>query len=133
MQSCAEMQLAAGRSKNFNRAGGIRTRGLLHPRQALYQAEPQPELIAGKHRQLLRVFRGRWQELSRAESSLEILPGVLAALESALQIIEVALSADELKAHLLGPAIQKQSRAPEFFATKDVGQGDEESFLPLDY
>jgi hypothetical protein len=28
------------------RAGGIRTRGLLHPRQALYQAEPQPELIA---------------------------------------------------------------------------------------
>ena len=29
-----------------NRAGGIRTRGLLHPRQALYQAEPQPELIA---------------------------------------------------------------------------------------
>ena len=25
------------------RAGGIRTRGLLHPRQALYQAEPQPE------------------------------------------------------------------------------------------
>ena len=29
-----------------HRAGGIRTRGLLHPRQALYQAEPQPELIA---------------------------------------------------------------------------------------
>jgi outer membrane protein TolC len=28
------------------RAGGIRTRDLLHPRQALYQAEPQPELIA---------------------------------------------------------------------------------------
>lgn len=28
------------------RAGGIRTRGLLHPRQALYQAEPQPELVA---------------------------------------------------------------------------------------
>lgn len=25
------------------RAGGIRTRGLLHPRQALYQAEPQPD------------------------------------------------------------------------------------------
>ena len=35
------------------RAGGIRTRDLLHPRQALYQAEPQPELIAAlemKHR-----------------------------------------------------------------------------------
>jgi hypothetical protein len=29
-----------------HRAGGIRTRGLLHPRQALYQAEPQPELVA---------------------------------------------------------------------------------------
>ena len=28
------------------RAGGIRTRDLLHPRQALYQAEPQPELTA---------------------------------------------------------------------------------------
>ena len=28
------------------RAGGIRTRDLLHPRQALYQAEPQPELVA---------------------------------------------------------------------------------------
>src|SRR5436305_1464744 len=28
------------------RAGGIRTRGLLHPRQALYQAEPQPEVFS---------------------------------------------------------------------------------------
>jgi hypothetical protein len=35
------------------RAGGIRTRGLLHPRQALYQAEPQPELIA-----VLEIKRG---------------------------------------------------------------------------
>lgn len=33
-------------SRESYRAGGIRTRGLLHPRQALYQAEPQPELIA---------------------------------------------------------------------------------------
>jgi hypothetical protein len=33
-------------SRENYRAGGIRTRGLLHPRQALYQAEPQPELIA---------------------------------------------------------------------------------------
>jgi hypothetical protein len=35
------------------RAGGIRTRGLLHPRQALYQAEPQPELVAAS-----RIRRG---------------------------------------------------------------------------
>ena len=34
------------RRRKRYRAGGIRTRGLLHPRQALYQAEPQPELIA---------------------------------------------------------------------------------------
>jgi hypothetical protein len=34
------------RRRESYRAGGIRTRGLLHPRQALYQAEPQPELIA---------------------------------------------------------------------------------------
>lgn len=27
-----------------NRAGGIRTRDLLHPRQALYQAEPRPDI-----------------------------------------------------------------------------------------
>src|SRR5205814_249617 len=33
-----------GRVSECYRAGGIRTRGLLHPRQALYQAEPQPEL-----------------------------------------------------------------------------------------
>src|SRR5450432_622847 len=33
-------------SAEKNRAGGIRTRGLLHPRQALYQAEPQPEVFA---------------------------------------------------------------------------------------
>lgn len=48
-----EMALLAGTETNSRvpgresyRAGGIRTRGLLHPRQALYQAEPQPELIA---------------------------------------------------------------------------------------
>jgi hypothetical protein len=47
------------------RAGGIRTRGLLHPRQALYQAEPQPELIAvlkiKRSAHLFRVFRSQWQ------------------------------------------------------------------------
>jgi hypothetical protein len=41
-------------------------------------------------------------------SSLQILPGVLAALEGTLQIVEVALPADELKAHLFGPAIPEQ-------------------------
>jgi hypothetical protein len=47
-----EMAILAGTETNSRvqrresyRAGGIRTRGLLHPRQALYQAEPQPELI----------------------------------------------------------------------------------------
>ena len=38
-------QILACRERGY-RAGGIRTRGLLHPRQALYQAEPQPELFA---------------------------------------------------------------------------------------
>ena len=41
-----EVQLLQSRNNHScYRAGGIRTRGLLHPRQALYQAEPQPELI----------------------------------------------------------------------------------------
>lgn len=42
-----------------HRAGGIRTRGLLHPRQALYQAEPQPELVVPPEggALLFRVFR----------------------------------------------------------------------------
>ena len=49
-----------------HRAGGIRTRGLLHPRQALYQAEPQPELIAApeiktRREHLFRVLRPWWQ------------------------------------------------------------------------
>ena len=35
-----------GARRELNRAGGIRTRDLLHPRQALYQAEPQPEPVA---------------------------------------------------------------------------------------
>jgi hypothetical protein len=39
-----EANFRVRRGKRY-RAGGIRTRGLLHPRQALYQAEPQPELI----------------------------------------------------------------------------------------
>ena len=38
-------RILACRERGY-RAGGIRTRGLLHPRQALYQAEPQPELVA---------------------------------------------------------------------------------------
>ncbi len=53
------------RRRESYRAGGIRTRGLLHPRQALYQAEPQPELIAGSKIQrsahLFRVFQSQWQ------------------------------------------------------------------------
>ena len=31
-----------------NRAGGIRTRGLLVPNEALYQAEPRPDVITNK-------------------------------------------------------------------------------------
>jgi hypothetical protein len=49
------------------RAGGIRTRGLLHPRQALYQAEPQPELHSARPRSnrrahLFRVLRALRQD-----------------------------------------------------------------------
>jgi hypothetical protein len=39
-----------------HRAGGIRTRGLLHPRQALYQAEPQPELVAAPNQGGARLY-----------------------------------------------------------------------------
>lgn len=55
------------------RAGGIRTRGLLHPRQALYQAEPQPELIA--HRRSKRganiyfAYYGRGGKVEYASNS----------------------------------------------------------------
>ena len=31
--------------EGFGRAAGIRTRDLLHPKQARYQAAPQPELL----------------------------------------------------------------------------------------
>src|SRR5437667_10355321 len=46
------------------RAGGIRTRGLLHPRQALYQAEPQPELLprSNQRAHLSRVLRAQRQD-----------------------------------------------------------------------
>jgi hypothetical protein len=49
-----------------NRAGGIRTRDLLHPRQALYQAEPQPDLVAvfeikTRRTRLFRVFQPQRQ------------------------------------------------------------------------
>jgi hypothetical protein len=46
------------------RAGGIRTRGLLHPRQALYQAEPQPELLprSNQRAHLSRVLRAHRQD-----------------------------------------------------------------------
>src|SRR5438477_13136554 len=72
-----EIQLALGRApliagekrilagtQEYCRAGGIRTRGLLHPRQALYQAEPQPELLrrSNPREHLFRVLRGRRQD-----------------------------------------------------------------------
>lgn len=59
-----------GISQRHYRAGGIRTRGLLHPRQALYQAEPQPELLPRSNRRehLFRVLRGWRQDRIREQS-----------------------------------------------------------------
>ena|SRR5436190_9002810 len=50
------------------RAGGIRTRGLLHPRQALYQAEPQPELLprSNRHGSISRITRAEARPNKRA-------------------------------------------------------------------
>ena len=60
-----QKRILACSARESYRAGGIRTRGLLHPRQALYQAEPQPELIAAS-------------EINAARASISLIPVAVA-------------------------------------------------------